>query len=221
MNHPSRGLAKRFAAPAFAGLLASLSCTAARADNCNGAEHCFDAGPFAAEATSISPSWDRTHRTHYIRLNLRFRNAGTQPISLAFPWRAAATMTDNYGNTYGIDWRWPQRISGIAVIGHDGVKGNFTIAPGSSRTASWIFSRDPGQTAVGTVFSADLPVEDLEPIPGQQKVKVGSQYSLNFTQLSGGVAGAVGTADPGDLNDRVNAFKDGVSSLLNVFTKKK
>jgi hypothetical protein len=212
-----RALATRLPALVLATLFAlAIPGTPARAADCAGAS-CFDAGPFVAEVTSVSPSWDRLHRTHYLRLNVRFRNTGGTPISLAFPWRGAATMTDNYGNTYSIDWRYPQRITGIAVISRSGVKGNFTIAPGSSRTASWIFSRSVGSTPVGNVFAADLPVEDLQPIPGQQKVRVGNQYSLDFQQLRGGSPGLLG--DGG--SNRGEQAAAGLGLLLDALSKKK
>lgn len=222
MNHPSRFLATRLPALALAAILAvAIPDAPAYAADC-AAMSCFDAGSFVAEVTSVSPSWDSSHRTHYLRLNVRFRNTGTQPISLAFPWRGAATMTDNYGNTYNIDWRFPQRIVGIAVISRSGVKGNFTIAPGSSRTASWIFHRNVGSTPVGNAFTADLPVEDLIPIPGQQKVRVGNQYSLDFQQLHGGSLGLLGNS-AGNGSDgqgnRVEQAAEGVSLLLNALKK--
>lgn len=179
---------------------------------------CFDAGVFAAEVTSVNPSWDRNHRTRYLRLNVRFRNTGSQPISLAFPWRSSASMVDNYGNGYSIDWRYPKNIVGIAVIGHDGVKGNFTIVPGSSRTASWILSLNPGNNALGNVFSAHLTIDDLQPIPGQQKVKVGNQYSLDFEQLSGGSPGLLGNATDGQ-GSRVEKAAEGIGLLLNALKK--
>lgn len=216
MNRPSRFLATRLSALALAALFATAIPRAHAADCA--AMSCFDAGSFVAEVTSVSPSWDRLHRTHYLRLNVRFRNTGTQPISLAFPWRSAATMTDNYGNAYNIDWRYPQRISGIAVISRSGVKGNFTIAPGSSRTASWIFNRNVGSTPVGNAFTADLPVEDLIPIPGQQKVRVGNQYSLDFQQLHGGSLSMLGNGSNSQGN-HVEQVAEGVGLLLNALKK--
>lgn len=226
MIHTRRFIATRLPALALATLFAvAIPGAPAHAADC-AAMSCFDAGSFVAEVTSVSPSWDRYHRTHYLRLNVRFRNTGTQPISLAFPWRGAATMTDNYGNAYNIDWRFPQRIVGIAVIGHDGVKGNFTIAPGSSRTASWIFSRTTGSTPVGNAFNADLPVEDLIPIPGQQKVRVGNQYSLDFQQLHGGSLGTLGNVVGNGVDNgtdvqgnRVEKVAEDVGLLLNALKK--
>lgn len=212
-----RTIAARLRALALAALFAvALPAAPVHAADC-AAVSCFDAGPFVAEVTSVSPSWDRSHRTHFLRLNVRFRNTGAAPITLAFPWRGAATMTDNYGNTYSIDWRYPQRIVGIAVISRSGVKGNFTIAPGSSRTASWIFSRSVASTPVGNVFAADLPVEDLQPIPGQQKVRVGNQYSLDFQQLRGGSPGLLGDGG-GNRGEQAAA---GVGLLLDALARKK
>lgn len=214
-----RAFATRLPALALATLFAvTMPGVPAHAADCAGVS-CFDAGPFVAEVTSVSPSWDRTHRTHFLRLNVRFRNTGSEPVSLAFPWRGAATMTDNYGNTYSIDWRYPERIVGIAVISRSGVKGNFTIAPGSSRTASWIFSRSVASTPVGNVFAADLPVEDLQPIPGQQKVRVGNQYSLDFQQLRGGSLGLLG--DGNGNGNRGEQAAAGMGLLLDALSKKK
>jgi hypothetical protein len=191
---------------------------AAFADSCAGAAHCYDAGPFAADVGSLSPSWNKYHNQHFLRLNLRFRNTGTVPLILGFRWGGAATLTDNYGNSYTIDGNnYRASVSGIGLISRDGADTGFLIAPGASRSASLIFNRWLGKTgtaaAVGNAYTADFAVEQLQVLQGSQRVQVAGQYSLNFPGLSGGL--------PGSVTPGVSDIGEGIGALVSAFGKKK
>ncbi|MGH8144730.1 MAG: hypothetical protein ACREPY_00190 [Rhodanobacteraceae bacterium] len=186
------------------GLVTLLATAPAQAKGCTGAtQPCYEAGLFTAKVTSVTPSWGRYHKSRYLRLSIDFTNTSDHPVSLAFPWRSAATATDSYGNIYSVDWRFRQNIVGIATVGHNSVDGRFTIAPHSSRSASWILGAGVGGNAIGKVYSVSLPIHELTPIPGQQGFKVGDEYVLNYQGLGEGVqgtpvasGGCVGTTQP-------------------------
>ncbi|MDE2148773.1 MAG: hypothetical protein KGJ55_02825 [Gammaproteobacteria bacterium] len=204
-----------------ATLLGACLCTipvaAVLADPCAGLAHCDDAGPFSAQVTGAVPAWGRYHKQRFVRLNLRFRNPGSQPLILGFPWRSGATLTDNYGNSYGMDTRYATVI-GLGIVKHGSADARFVIAPGASRTATLVFSRWVGKTAVGNRYTADFSVVTLQPIPGNNQVRVGSTYTLNFPDLSSAVVGGDalgnGAATASDVGKAVK-------SLLNVFAKPK
>ena len=131
---------------------------------------------------------------------------------------SSASVTDNYGNAYGIDTRFPERISGIGIVSHDGANPSFQLAPGASRSASLVFSRSPGKSAVGNLYTADFSVVELQPIPGNNQLNVGSQYSLNYTKLSAG--GLLGSNAMSNGAEKVNDITQGITTLLNAFSKK-
>jgi hypothetical protein len=204
------------AAIAAAVTLAASPMTHA-ADNCGAQPRCYDAGPFAAEVTSLGASWNNVHNQHFLRLNLRFRNTGSAPLILGFAWGSAATLTDNYGNAYTIDGNNRANVIGIGLTSREGADTSFVVAPGASRSASFVFNRGIGRgssgsaAAVGSTFTADFSVEQLQVLPGSQRVQIGGQYSLDFPGLSSGLMGA-GSADE---------LGEGIGSLINAFTKKR
>ena len=203
-------------------LLAAFALRTAHADACAGAPRCYDAGPFAAEVASLSPGWNDRHNQHFLRLNLRLRNTGERPLTLALPYGGSASITDNYGNVYGINWS----DTGNSVVGLGLIKGgsadtSFVLAPGASRSASLVFNRwlgRSGSAAAGSQFTADFSLEQLQVLPGSGRVQPAGQYSLNFQGLSGSAFGSLGS--PGG-NATPNDIVQGLGTLINAFGKKK
>lgn len=203
-------------------LLASLAPCASQADACAATPRCYDAGPFAAEVTSLSPGWNERHSQHFLRLNLRFRNTGERPLILALPYSGSASITDNYSNVYGINWSdTNSSVVSLGLIKGGHADTSFVIAPGASRSASLVFNRWLGKSgsaaAVGSQFTADVSVERLSVLPGSGRVEVGGQYSLNFQGLSSGAFANLGSAGGISTDDVVQ----GVGTLINAFSKKK
>jgi hypothetical protein len=203
-------------------LLAGLAPLAAQADACAGAPRCYDAGPFAAEVTSLSPNWNDRHSQHFLRLNLRFRNTGDRPLILGLPYAGSASITDNYANVYGINWSdTNSSVVSIGLIKGGSADTSFVIGPGASRSASLVFNRWLGRSgsaaAVGNQFTVDVSVEQLQVLPGSGRVQQAGRYSLNFEGLSGGAFGNLGSAGSAGGDDVVQ----GVGVLLNVLSNRK
>lgn len=202
-------------------LLAALAPCAARADACNGAPRCYDAGPFAAEVTGLIPGWNERHSQHFLRLNLRFRNVGERPLILAVQGGASLSVTDNYGNAYGINWGDSASIVSLGQVRNNHADTSFVLAPGASRSASIIFNRWLGRSgsaaAVGNQFTADLSVVQLQILPGSGRVQEAGQYSLDFPGLSGSAFASLGSSGGVSSDDVVQ----GVGTLINAFTRKK
>jgi hypothetical protein len=189
----------------------------AYADACTAAPHCVDSGAFATDVTQVNGSWDPHHRTYFVRVNFRVRNASMHPLMLGFRWRSSASLVDNFGNTYGIDWKYKDRIIGIGILSNEGADASFILQPGATRTASLVFDRWPGKGSVGDTFNADFSLEQLEPIPGNNSVKTVATHALSFPglrtgQLIGGVAMPSG-------DGKAAAVVNGLGSLINSLKK--
>lgn len=185
----------------LAASLFLLPLGSALADHCASRPRCYDAGPFSTTVSNLVTSWGRYHKQQFVRLNLRFRNHGAQPLILAFRWGSAASLTDNYGNGYRIDTRFQRNVVGLGLIRRAGVDASFVVAPGGRRDASLIFNRWVGKSAIGSQYSADFSVEQLQLLPGGRQVHEAGHYSISFSNLSGampgGALGSVGTPRPG------------------------
>ncbi len=190
----------------------------AHAEACAGAPHCVDAGPFATEVTQVNGSWDAHHRTYYVRVNFQVRNVSPRPLMLGFRWRSSASLVDNFGNSYGIDWKFKDRIIGIGVVSNEGADASFALQPGASRSASLVFDRWPGKGSVGDTFNADFSLEQLEPIPGNNSVRTVASHALNFTGLRAGQSmGGAASTSAGD--DKAAAVVSGLGNLINALKK--
>jgi len=202
------------------GLLMLLSgASPATADGCGPTPNCFDSGPFATDVTQVNGSWDPHHRTYFVRVNFRVRNTSPHPLMLGFRWRSSASLVDNFGNTYNIDWKFKDRIIGIGILSNEGADASFILQPGTSRTASLVFDRWPGKGSVGDAFNADFSLEQLEPIPGNNSVRTVATHSLSFPALRPGRM--MGDADiPGGSGaEGAAAVVNGLGNLLNAIKK--
>ncbi len=150
--------------------------------NCAAGTPCYDAGPFSATVTGIVPHWGMNHAQHFVRLNLRFHNSGTEPLTLGFRWGSAATLTDDNGNSYAIP-NDTSNIVGLGVIERNRINDSFVIAPGADRDASLIFHAWPGKNPLGKTLNANFPVVQLQRADGEKPVSEVGEYALSFTDL--------------------------------------
>jgi hypothetical protein len=211
----SMSRAAGIAQPPGSGDAAAPSAAApSQVDACSGKPRCFSAGPFTAEVLGMAGSQQyQGYSLHAMQINVRFRNLTAQPIILAYV-DGSGVITDNNGKRY-------ERSGGTTgARGMGKVDGNqadpsFVLSPGASSNASFVFTRqhytnDP-RDPIGTSFSFNLSVEQLEILSSQQ-VRSVREYSLDLPDLTAG--GAAG-APPGQ------SLRDSWKQLKDSFKKKK
>jgi hypothetical protein len=186
------------------------------ADPCTAAPRCYSAGPFTAQVEQLTTS--QASGNHLVRINVRFRNVTNQPLILAYTTNSGS-MVDDHGNRYSIDSRYADRVKGIGQVSRNKADPQFVLSPGESRSATLEYSRYVGKTMIGTVFTPDLAVEQLEVLPSQQ-IRSIREYSLNFANLT---AGAM-LGDVGDTANAVNSINEAgkqiSEGLKSIFKKK-
>ncbi len=197
-------------APAPAGAAAPAG------DPCAGLQRCASGGSFISQVVSLTPVGGPADRHHSLKLNLTFRNVSTQPVILGYKSGSSAAI-DNLGNgyIYGRPGTHDTSFSGIGLVTSRAADPSFVLNPGESRNAAFTVTRfNSGGKELGTAWSYDVVVNQLEILPSQQ-VRTGREHSLHFTDLSGNMP-AVSTgaaAAPPDL-------KKAVEDLKNIFKKK-
>jgi len=196
--------------------IATASTDAAAADPCASLPRCSNAGPFTAQIAQLTTSQVRA--MHLVRTNVRFRNLTNQPLILAYTLNSGS-MIDNYGNRYIIDSRFAAHVQGIGQVARNKADPQFVLRPGESRTAVFEYSRYVGKTAIGTVFTPDLAVEQLEILPSQQ-IRSTRQYSLSFADLSAGEMLGDGGNAVNAVNNINEAGKQLTEGLKSLFKKK-
>jgi hypothetical protein len=144
-------------------------------------------------------------------LKVRFRNLTAQPLVLAYK-NGTSVAIDNHGQRYG--QRGGNFIQGIGLSGGGRVNADFIIQPGQTRDASFEVQRYLGRTLVGTGFTWDVAVEQLELLPANQ-VRTLREYSLNFPDLTAGnPVGATAAPSGQQVNDAAQKLRD-------IFRRKK
>ncbi|MBS1813281.1 MAG: hypothetical protein JSS87_00225 [Acidobacteria bacterium] len=156
------------------------------ADACAGAPRCYSSGPFVATIAQVSGSRlaDNT-KDHMLRLDIRFRNISDRPIILAY---AATTSTaiDNLGNNYywGRAGTHDTSSQGIGLVESHRADPRFVLAPGETRNAIFNLRRfRSGQSQIGTSYTYNVTIQQLEILPGQQ-VRAVREYSVSFPDVT-------------------------------------
>ncbi len=162
--------------------------------SCGGSGRCFDAGPFAAEVTQMTMS--QQGWWHIIRMEVHFHNASNQPLIIAYH-DGTSVMVDNLGNSYQGAGGSTGAVQGMGVDRGNSTDSQFVLAPGQTSSAMFSVarSRDPNHDALGTNFTYNLTVDELQPQNGAQALLV-RQYNMNFPSLSPG-NNAITNAAPG------------------------
>ena len=176
------------ATPAGATPGAAVAVPAAAADACAGQSRCYDAGPFTAQVSNFSESRVGNYKDHVLRFTLRIRNRTNQPLVLAYK-AGTSLAVDQLGNRYA--WGRPGTsdgsATGIGIARGQNVDAQFALAPGQARDATFQVWRRPGRSEIGTVYSYDVALVELQPLNGGQ-VRLVRDYSLGFRDLRVGSA---------------------------------
>jgi hypothetical protein len=184
------------AAPAAMPASAAPSARPAITDPCADDGACSFANPVVAQVTQVTVT--KASRYQFVKLNIRIRNLGDQPVVLCYT-AGSAAASDDRGNRY--------------VIGANGVKGigictgrvadpQFALAPDQSREATFEYAVGITRaTILGTVWTASFTANELELLPGNQ-IRTGRELLLSFRDLAagnrpgGGVAAAPAAGGP-------------------------
>ena len=191
---------------AAAGAIAGATPPSDAPDACAGKARCYGAGPFVAEVTQVRTS--KYSYYVYLNLNVKVRNVGSQPIVLGYQ-SGSATATDDVGNRYGAS---DGQVKGIGIVSARSADPQFVLNPGQSRSITIDYQFRPGRAQLGTSWTADFVLEQMEILPSRQ-VRSVREYSVSFPDLRTGGSGsgassAAGTA-PGA--DGMSAAGDGAA----------
>jgi hypothetical protein len=188
LEHPLkwRGLAppESSAAPAptpTAQLAAAPAPTAPiepEVDHCQGLPRCYSAGPFIAQVQQVTDS--RAGNNQVVGFKLRFRNVSTQPVVLAYKYGTALAI-DNNGQRLTV--ARSNSVLGIGTSRRGVANADFVLQPGQSRDATFQLQRYVGRSLVGTGFTFDVAIEQLEVLPANQ-LRTLREFSLSFPDLT-------------------------------------
>jgi hypothetical protein len=182
----------------------AAAAVAAPVDYCQGLDRCYSAQLFTAQVQQVTSS---TVMGGYqaLTFRLRFRNVTTQPLVLAYK-NGTSVAIDNNGHRYG--QRGANFVRGMGVSGGGHANADFVIQPGQTRDASFEVQRYVVGTPVGTGFTWDVAVEQLELLPANQ-LRTVREFSLNFPDLTAAnpVAGAAPVSGQ-QVNEAAKKLKD-------------
>jgi len=187
---------------------------ASEPDACAGKPRCYDAGPFVAELLQVTASKARTARQwHIVSMNIRFRNKTDQPLILGYV-AGTGVLIDELGNRYGPSAP-PADAKGIGKVQARNADPQFVLAPGQQRTATFGQSRAMygNSMVIGSKFSFDVSLAQLEVLYNGQQVRTVREYSLNFPEF--GLGGSGAATDGG-----VDGISDAAQKLRSIFQKK-
>ncbi|MDX2206645.1 MAG: hypothetical protein SFU57_03300 [Gemmatimonadales bacterium] len=146
-------------------------------DPCGDKQRCYATGPFMAEITSFTDSKAAYH--HYLNFTVRFRNLSAEPVVLAYA-AGSAVAQDDQGNRYQATANFPK---GIGVSRSNRADPSFRLRPGESREATFQMIFRPGKAVLGTSYTVDFAVEQLEILPRNQ-IRTQQEFTLGFRDIT-------------------------------------
>lgn len=164
-------------APAAAVTPAADPLAAVPIDPCGDRARCYATGPFMAEITSFTDS--KSSYDHYLTFTVRFRNLSAEPVVLAYA-AGSAMAQDDQGNRYRAAQNFPK---GIGISQSNKVDPSFRLRPGESREATFQMVFRPGKAVLGTSYTVDFAVEQLEILPRNQ-IRTQREFTLGFREMT-------------------------------------
>lgn len=199
------------AAPLAVPAAAAAGAGAAPVDACGGSPRCVSNGPIALEIIRVVAAQDRSN--HLVRVTFRARNLTQDRVFLGYLERSGVLL-DNYGNRYTVDWRSRENVQGIGQVSRDKADAQFALQPGEGRSFTLQYSRYAGKTAIGTIYSPDVVLAQLEILPSQQ-VRLTRELTFNFSNLTTGSFGGGDTLDAvQSINEAGRKLSEGFRSIF-------
>ena len=148
------------------------------ADPCAEKARCYATGPFLAEVTRFSDS--KVSYYHILTYTVRFRNLSSEPLVLAYAGGTAVAL-DDQGNRYGPSGS--NHLKGMGISQGNRADPSFRLKPGEARDATFQVAFRPGRAVLGTVYTVDFAVEELEILPRNQ-IRTAREYAVGFRDLT-------------------------------------
>lgn len=146
-------------------------------DPCGDKQRCYATGPFMAEITSFTDS--KASYYHYLNFTVRFRNLSAEPVVLAYA-AGSAVAQDDQGNRYQASANFPK---GIGVSQSNRADPSFRLRPGESREATFQMIIRPGKAVLGTSYTVDFAVAQLEVLPRNQ-IRTQREFTVGFRDVT-------------------------------------
>ena len=153
---------------------------AAAGDPCQGHPHCTASGTVLARVVGLQ-SAAPAGNNHLVTVRIAFQNLGSAPLILNYK-QGTGDMLDERGQKYRVDQRYRESVQGMPVSTRTSASSQFTLGPGESRTAAFIYRRFVGRVPAGTVFSPSLAVEQYALLPSNQ-LKLEREVALGFGEV--------------------------------------
>lgn len=147
-------------------------------DPCADKERCYATGPFMAEVTRFSDS--KVSYYHILTYTVRFRNLSSEPLVLAYAGGTAVAL-DDQGNRYVPSGS--NHLKGMGISQGNRADPSFRLKPGEARDATFQVTFRPGRAVLGTVYTFDFAVEELEILPRNQ-IRTAREYTIGFRDLT-------------------------------------
>jgi hypothetical protein len=156
----------------------------AAVDPCAGKARCYSTAVFAAEVTSLTKSVSGVYHDNVLDAMIRFRNLSSEPLVLAYVGRSNS-MVDDRGNRYfwGRAGGPDGSVKGMGMSFGNKVDPSFVLRPGESRDAKFSLWLRPGRAILGSSYSLDFTLHQIELLPSNQ-IRVLREYAVSFHDLS-------------------------------------
>lgn len=159
-------------------------------DVCENRPACYAAGPFVAEISRVTES-RQNHNSYFyqiLTISLRFRNLTNQPLVLAYR-DGSAIALDDQGNRY-TPTSADTHVKGMGISRPNRADASFTLRPGETREATFQvrFQARP-RNVVGTSYTFDLAVEELEVLPRNQ-LRTIREFAVGYRDVTAGTPAA-------------------------------
>ena len=170
-------------APATPDPAVPAAAPATAPDPCIGKARCYSTSTFVAEVTNVTKSVSGVYHDNVIESKIRFRNLSAERLVLAYVGRSNS-MVDDRGNRYS----WGRAggpdgsVSGMGMSFGNKVDPSFALRPGETRDAKFALWLRPGRAVLGTSYSLDFTLNQLEILPSNQ-IRVTREYAVSFRDL--------------------------------------
>jgi hypothetical protein len=156
-------------------------------DACAGKARCYGAGPFTASVTQVTTS--KYSYYVYVHLKVQVRNVTAQPLVLGWK-NGSGSAIDDAGNRYVA-----KTVKGIGLVSAGAADPQFALNPGQQRDFTIDYILRPGRAVLGTSWTAEFVLEQLEILPSRQ-VRSVRDYSVSYPDLTPGKSSGAAAGTP-------------------------